>query len=44
MHALTSLSQIGGRDFIGIDLNAEYVKVARRRIEGTAPLFVEVAS
>ena len=31
-----------GRNFIGIDLNPEYVEIARRRIEGTAPLFVEV--
>ena len=31
-----------GRDFIGIDLNPEYVEIARRRIEGTAPLFAEV--
>ena len=31
-----------GRDFIGIDLNPEYVEMARRRIEGTAPLFAEV--
>ena len=31
-----------GRNFIGIDLNPEYVEMARRRIEGTAPLFVEV--
>jgi len=32
-----------GRDFIGIDLNPEYVEMARRRIEGTAPLFTELA-
>jgi len=31
-----------GRDFIGIDLNPEYIEMARRRIEGTAPLFAEV--
>lgn len=30
-----------GRDFIGIDLNPEYVEITRRRIEATAPLFVE---
>jgi DNA modification methylase len=31
-----------GRDFIGIDLSPRYVEMARRRIEGTAPLFAEV--
>jgi site-specific DNA-methyltransferase (adenine-specific) len=31
-----------GRDVILIDLNPEYVEMARRRIEGTAPLFVSV--
>ena len=31
-----------GRNFIGIDLSPEYVEIARRRIEGTAPLFAEV--
>jgi len=30
------------RDFLGIDLSSEYVEMARRRIEGTAPLFAEV--
>ena len=30
-----------GRDFIGIDLSPEYVEMARRRIEGTAPLFMK---
>jgi DNA modification methylase len=30
-----------GRDFIGIELSPEYVEMARRRIEGTAPLFAE---
>jgi DNA modification methylase len=30
-----------GRDFIGIELNPEYIEMARRRIEGTAPLFAE---
>ena len=35
-------AEISGRDFIGIDLNPEYVEMARRRIEGTAPLFAEV--
>jgi DNA modification methylase len=30
-----------GRDFIGIELNPEYLEMARRRIEGTAPLFAE---
>jgi site-specific DNA-methyltransferase (adenine-specific) len=30
-----------GFGFIGIELSAEYVEMARRRIEGTAPLFVE---
>ncbi len=30
-----------GRDFIGIDLSPEYIEIARRRIEGTAPLFAE---
>jgi DNA modification methylase len=33
-----------GRDFIGIDLNPEYVEMARRRIEGTAPLFLSMDS
>ena len=28
-----------GRNFIGIDLNPEYVEIARRRIEADAPLF-----
>jgi len=28
-----------GRDLIGIELNAEYVEMARRRIENDAPLF-----
>jgi site-specific DNA-methyltransferase (cytosine-N4-specific) len=32
-----------GRDFIGIELNPEYVEMARRRIEGTAPLFARAA-
>ena len=31
-----------GFAFIGIDNVPEYVEIARRRIEGTAPLFVEV--
>jgi len=31
-----------GRDCILIDLNQDYVEMARRRIEGTAPLFAEV--
>jgi site-specific DNA-methyltransferase (cytosine-N4-specific) len=34
-----------GRSFVGIELNPEYVQLARRRIHGDAPLFnrVEVA-
>ena len=28
-----------GRDFIGIELNPQYAEMARRRIEGDAPLF-----
>jgi DNA modification methylase len=28
-----------GRDYIGIELNPEYMEMARRRIEGDAPLF-----
>jgi site-specific DNA-methyltransferase (adenine-specific) len=31
-----------GFSFIGIDLNAEYVDMARLRIEGAAPMFAEV--
>jgi DNA modification methylase len=34
-------AEILGRDFIGIDLSPEYIEIARRRIEGTAPLFAE---
>jgi site-specific DNA-methyltransferase (adenine-specific) len=30
-----------GFSFIGIDNVPQYVEIARRRIEGTAPLFVE---
>lgn len=32
-----------GRNFLGIDLNPEYVEMARRRINGVAPLFAEVS-
>jgi DNA modification methylase len=32
-----------GRNAILIELNPEYAKMARRRIEGDAPLFTEVA-
>ena len=31
-----------GRSFVGIDLNAEYVAMARKRITGDAPLFNRV--
>ena len=30
------------RDFIGIELNPEYAAMARRRIEATAPLLMDV--
>ena len=30
-----------GRDFIGCELNAEYIKLARKRIGGTAPLLAK---
>ena len=30
-----------GRDFIGIELNPDYVAMARRRIEDDAPLLAE---
>ena len=32
-----------GREFIGIEKDAEYFEVARKRIESTSPLFSEVA-
>ena len=32
-----------GREFIGIEQNAEYFEIARKRIESTSPLFSEVA-
>ena len=31
-----------GRHFVGIELKSDYVEMARRRIEGTVPLFAEV--
>ena len=31
-----------GRDGIGIELNPEYVEIAKRRIYGDAPMFAEV--
>ena len=30
------------RSFVGIELNADYAEIARRRIEADAPLFNEV--
>ena len=33
------VAEIEGRDSVGIELSAEYVEVARRRIEGKLPMF-----
>jgi site-specific DNA-methyltransferase (adenine-specific) len=32
-----------GMSFIGIELDPQYIEIARRRISGVAPLFAEVA-
>lgn len=34
---------LGGFDFIGIEMDAEYLEVARHRIRAVSPLFAEVA-
>lgn len=34
--------QLEDREFIGIELQADYIEIARRRIVGVAPLFAEV--
>lgn len=33
-----------GRNFVGIELNADYIKLARKRIGGTAPLLAQEAT